>query len=259
MFVSNRKQAADLTGKVVGRLTVLRRATSLVGGQKGWVCICVCGTEHNVRHDHLVHEFIRSCGCYQSEVSSKTISLLSTTHGMSGSREHNSWNAMRARCYRPNRVTRTNYHGKGITVCVRWRESFENFLVDMGYAPTQKHTVDRINSDKGYWCGKPECPDCGPPNREPNCRWATSKEQNRNRRDNVNFTVGLQTMCVAAWAELLGVPPETLWGRLKRGWPVDKAMTQPPRKWSGRRKALHALAGDEPTEHDRTGEEKSPK
>lgn len=91
------------------------------------------------------------------------------------------WGNMIHRCYSPKCQTFPSYGGRGITVCARWRESFANYLEDVGIRPSGK-SLDRIDNDKGYWCGKPECVECGPLSREPNWRWATKKQQNNNRR-----------------------------------------------------------------------------
>jgi hypothetical protein len=85
--------------------------------------------------------------------------------------------AIMDRCYNPNNISYPYYGGRGITVCARWRESGPAFRSDMGSRPSPKHSIDRIDNDKGYWCGKSECPECGPANRKPNCRWATRKNQ----------------------------------------------------------------------------------
>lgn len=86
------------------------------------------------------------------------------------------WSDMRARCTRETHHSFVNYGGRGITVCDRWDNSFDLFLKDMGARPTTKHTLDRINNDLGY------SPD--------NCRWATRKEQNLNKRIYKNNKTG---------------------------------------------------------------------
>ena len=81
--------------------------------------------------------------------------------------EYRSWSNMKDRCLNNNNKDFKRYSDRGITVCERWRNSFENFLADMGPRPSLKHSVDRIDNDKGY---SPE-----------NCRWGTKSEQSRNR------------------------------------------------------------------------------
>jgi hypothetical protein len=108
------------------------------------------------------------------------------------------------------------YGGRGISVCNRWRNSFEAFISDMGLKPTPKHSIDRVNNDLGY------SPD--------NCRWATIAEQTRNRgglRRNRLVTIQGKTMCMADAAKFTGLPIKTIHNRLNRGLSDEEACLTP--------------------------------
>lgn len=121
------------------------------------------------------------------------------------------------RCTNPNDKRYKNYGGRGITVCKRWRNSFEKFLEDMGEPPTKEHSIDRINNN-GNYC-------------KSNCRWVTRKEQNRNKRNNRLITYKGKTQCLIEWAEEYNINYDTLWCRIyKYGWPIEKALTTPVKK-----------------------------
>jgi hypothetical protein len=118
---------------------------------------------------------------------------------------------MLQRCTNPNHPEYKNYGGRGIKVCDRWLESFEeNFLADMGLRPSPKLTLDRIDNNKGY--------------SKSNCRWATPKEQARNRRPNRVIPFNGEMLCVAAVAEHVGIKADTLRMRLNNGWPLACAL-----------------------------------
>jgi hypothetical protein len=116
---------------------------------------------------------------------------------------------MRERCGRPTHPAWENYGGRGITVSERWG-SFENFFADMGERPSPKHELDRINNDGGYGPG--------------NCRWATPKENNRNRRDNRFITLDGMTLTIAEWAERTGQRYDTIHHRMRRGQTEEQAI-----------------------------------
>lgn len=121
------------------------------------------------------------------------------THGRTHSFEYKSWSAMLNRVRSFNRPDSHLYAGRGIDVDPRW-EKFENFLADMG--PRQEHmSLDRIDPDRGYW------PD--------NCRWATAKQQSRNRRDFPRYTMNGKTLTMMEWCEELGLNIHTVRKRRK--------------------------------------------
>ena len=150
-------------GKKYNRLTILeyipkRRQTKGRENSKV-VCLCECGNKSIAQYPAVKSGKIKSCGCYHREII--------TTHLMSKTAEYRAWDGMKARCSQPKRDDYVRYGGRGIKVCDRWANSFENFFKDMGAKPTKSHSLDRINNDGNY---EPE-----------NCRWATVLEQNRNK------------------------------------------------------------------------------
>lgn len=126
-------------------------------------------------------------------------------------KEYTRWLNMMHRCYKPYCPEYANYGDRGIFVCERWHK-FSNFLQDMGEAPPGR-SLDRINNDGPY------CPE--------NCRWATSDEQHRNRRVTVFLEHEGISKTINEWSVKLGIKPITLYFRHRRGWSVDRILSQP--------------------------------
>jgi hypothetical protein len=200
----------DRTGRVYGRLTVLRRGDNTAGRKARWHCLCLCGKETLVHAGDLQSGATQSCGC----VKNRKTGDRARTHGKSGTTTHRVWQNMRSRCENPNVAAYKNYGGRGITVCAAWVCSFENFLADMGERPPG-HSLERRNNEAGY---SPE-----------NCYWATRAEQARNRRDNKWLTARGETMVQRDWAKRLGITSASLKERLDKGWSVERACTEPKR------------------------------
>jgi hypothetical protein len=160
----------DITGLRFGRLTVVGFDHLRGKGKRAiWLCKCDCGKDRLVQGNHLRGGLSKSCGCLAKETTSK----IKRKHGhtVSGGNktpEYKAWIAIKTRCYKVDGVDYKNYGARGIIVCDRWLNSFENFIEDMGLKPSEKHSVDRINNDGNY---------------EPaNCKWSTHSEQMKNRR-----------------------------------------------------------------------------
>lgn len=142
-----------------------------------------------------------------------------TVHGHSShskqSATYVSWHKMKDRCLNPNNRMYPRYGGRGIKVCEAWMR-FECFLADMGERPKGLF-IERVNNDGGY---------------EPaNCRWGTREEQANNTSRNRYFEFQGERLTLAQWARRSGIHPDIFWGRLRRGWSVDRMLGTPtPRR-----------------------------
>lgn len=198
----------ELTGMVFGRLTVVGQAQEKgTRGEVNWHCQCSCGNRIVARAANLRRGSTQSCGCFHREQVS--------THGMTGLPTFKSWESMKQRCTNPNSPDYSNYGGRGISVCERWRNSFDAFLSDMGDRPKGK-TLSRIDNDGNY---------------EPsNCTWATVLEQQRNTRVTRKALWDGRLCTIYELAEISGIAPKIIGDRLYAGWSVEKTMTTPSRK-----------------------------
>jgi len=93
-----------------------------------------------------------------------------------------------------------------------WKNSFLSFVNDMGERPTENHSIERKNNNKGY--------------SKYNCIWATAKEQNNNQRSNINLTYKKKSRTLAQWAEILNMNYSKLYARINRGWSIERAFTK---------------------------------
>jgi hypothetical protein len=154
----------DITSHRFGRLV----AQELVGrtreGKALWRCLCDCGRAHEVTGANLRRGRVRSCGCACRPPTTKH----GDTAGGKTAAEWAAWHQAKMRTTSPTHPAWKDYGGRGIKVCERWLNSYENFLADMGRRPSPQHSIDRINNDGDYEPG--------------NCRWATKSEQVLNRR-----------------------------------------------------------------------------
>ena len=143
-----------------------------------------------------------------------------TTHGMKRTRFYKIWTGMKTRCYNKNKHNYHRYGGRGIKVSVGW-QGFLKFKEDM-YEDYLKHCeefgekdtqIDRVNGDGNYELG--------------NCKWSTREEQNNNRVDSRFITFKGERKTIAEWARVVGLNRMTIWSRLKYGWSVERALTNP--------------------------------
>lgn len=201
----------DLIGQKFGRLIVIKRVEKDRWGNYKWLCICICGKEKVIPGSDLKKNKTKSCGCLHDEGNN-----IKHGHTKGGklSKIYMTWARMIQRCTNPNNEYYNNYGGRGIIVCKRWFK-FPNFLKDMREPPTKNHSIDRINNNKNYY--------------KSNCRWATPRQQARNKQNNHLETYNGKTQCLAVWAEETGISSHVLWKRFNRGWSPKRALMTPVR------------------------------
>ena len=194
-------------GDKFGHWTVI--GDSIVNGKshhKEYLCECDClkKTQKYVDAQNLKKGKSLSCGCETA----KSAKIRFTKHGENGTRLFNIWCSMKQRCSDPHCGCYDRYGGRGITVCQEWQDSFVSFRdwsLTHGYKDDL--SIDRINNDKGY------NPD--------NCRWATVKEQNNNRRSNVHITYNGQTHNIQEWSKITGIKRQKIADRFHKGYPLE--------------------------------------
>lgn len=201
----------DLSGLTFGRLYVSsRHIENNKHGKAMFNCVCSCGSAVTASGTDISTGNTRSCGCLKDEKAKARM----TRHG---NRYHPMWmryKAMLDRCYKESNDQYRNYGARGITVCERWVNSFDDYVNDLGFPPSENHTIDRVDNNLGY---SPE-----------NCRWATKKDQSVNRRVTKIVTVGGVSMSLADWSKSLGLKKSAVYGRIRNGWDVVRAVTHPP-------------------------------
>ena len=192
----------------INGIVVLRYFTN---NRRGFFeCICHCGKTFSPRSEKFSHrrKYPKSCGC------------LFTAHDLSKTPYFHIWWNMKQRCSSKKDKAYSSYGGRGIKVCKRWVNSLANFYADMGPRP-KGYSLDRIDNNGNY---------------EPsNCRWASHKDQCRNKRTNVNITAFGKTQCLTDWSIESGINKSTIYSRLKRGETIEMALTQKPRPGSQRK------------------------
>lgn len=198
----------DLTGQKFNRLSVVR-FSHVKKGHYYWECICECGANATVESYKLKTGKTKSCGCLNRELTTQR-NIDATKHGLSRTRIYGIWRAMIDRCHNTKNNHYYLYGANGIKVCEQWLnvESFYDWAINNGYADDL--TIDRIENSKDY------CPE--------NCRWATVLKQASNKRNVTLYTVRGITSTLPAICNKFGMNYWTVRGRIKRGWPVERAL-----------------------------------
>lgn len=196
----------DLTGHRFGKLYVKEKSLT----PYKFICECDCGNKKEVSMYSLMNGVTKSCGCISIEKAKER-----AIHGKSGTSEHNIWKTMKQRCYNQNLASYKRYGARGIVMDNLWKNSFSNFIKDMGYRPSSKHSIERIDNNKGY--------------SKSNCKWATMKEQCGNRRNSVFITLNGETKRMSEWCEYFCIKLSTVYSRINRNsnWDYERIFSTP--------------------------------
>lgn len=204
----------NLIGQRFNRLVVQQFAGYTPKHHAQWVCLCDCGNTKVIKAASFLRGNIKSCGCMLKE-------MYAASKGRKNGNRHKPlwrlWRGMIGRCHNPNASNYKNYGGRGIFVCDEWRHSYEKFILDAGERPSNYYSLDRIDVNLGY--------------SKENCRWATAKEQQNNRRCNHVIEFRGEKKTITEWADGLGLTATALRLRLTAGcWDLDVAMTTPAQR-----------------------------
>jgi|SRR6478609_1277620 len=169
---------------------------------------CFCGRKFITRISGLKNGRTKSCGCTRRDGLLKRI----TRHNMSNSSEYSSWESMKSRCQNPNNIFYYNYGGRGIKTCERWN-NFKNFYKDMGKKPDKSYSLERIDVNGDYYLE--------------NCKWATRKEQDRNKRNTIFLSFNKEKWILVDLAKKFNIHQQTLKSRIDRGMSPEEAIYTP--------------------------------
>lgn len=188
-------------GKYVSQCLPYKRGGILVAD-----CLCDCGKLRVVAVANLRRGNSKSCGCQRGP---------KDRNGWSRLPEYKVWDTMKQRCNNPKREGYENYGGRGISVCGRWKDSFEMFYADMGPRPGDKYSIERIDVNANY---------------EPsNCCWATASQQAQNRRKARRLTFQGLTLSAHQWSLKMGYSRDRVGDRVRNGWSTERAILTPVR------------------------------
>lgn len=196
----------EMSGQKFGRLLILSFSHLNTSGDAYWNVRCDCGIEKKIKGSSLRSGVTISCGCYRAEKASS----FHLKHGLTKSKAYNSWDSMKSRVLNKNHKRYHEWGGRGITICDSWL-SFEGFYKDMGDPPSEKHSLGRIDNEKGY------CLE--------NCRWELPFEQMNNTSVTRYLTLNGVTKPMSIWCKEYNMSKSTVRSRLKAGWTVERALT----------------------------------
>ncbi len=198
-------------GEIIGNCTFIQDEPD-IKRQRRALFKCVCGKPFSASISHVKRGGIKSCGCMTNELRSLGIRKHGACLNNGRTKEYTAWSSLKARCTVPTHAFFPNYGGRGITVCQRWLESFDNFLEDMGLCSDPKLSIERIDNNKGY--------------SKENCKWGTKMEQLMNRRNTKLYEYNGEKKSLKEWSIIFNISEDTLWGRVNKiKMPFERAIT----------------------------------
>lgn len=210
----------DNVGKKFGKIYT-KEIVRGKGQRPKYLCVCDCGKEKLIDVSS-VKRGADSCGCFTSQ----KITNSNRVHGMSRTKIHSIWKAMKQRCLNPKNQRYKDYGGRGISICNSWLD-FQNFYKDVGDYP-ERMSLDRIDNNKGY---SPE-----------NCRWATYTQNANNTRKSTSVEYRGETKTLSEWCTLLGLNRTAMATRLSYKWDVERMFNTPVKKYKPRKNGTTTIS-----------------
>lgn len=210
-------------GEKIGECVFLRETPTDPYVPRVATFLCHCGKEFTANIRSAVRLEVKQCKQCVIEIRTKKLIKISTSHGKSQTKEYRCYAEIKKRCKPGSEARFPDYSGRGIRVCQRWLESFDNFLADMGAKPTEKYSIERVDVNGNY---------------EPsNCIWLLNTLQAQNTRKSRYLTYKGETKLLKFWADEVGLKARTLHSRVfRQGMSVQEAIETPLTETVGKNK-----------------------
>ena len=197
----------NIAGKKFNKLTAISFDSVSNSGNHKWLFSCECGNKKVILKSHAKSGHTKSCGCYNSDLTIKRNTKHNNCKRIGRSKAYSTWSSIKKRCYNFNQSNYERYGARGIKVCDKWVESFENFLEDMGEPPTAEHSIDRINNNGDY---------------EPsNCKWSSVEEQANNKRNSIIITFNNKKQTLAQWCRELNLNYKSTYKKVRNNKSIE--------------------------------------